>query len=64
MWRRLIYPLFGLCILGMYGASCYAAWDPGAASSDARTMPAGARQPGGGFRAAPIFWYGGYSGGK
>lgn len=64
MLRYLLYPLFGLIVIGGYGFYTGTGRDLGATSVQRRSMPPGARAPSGGFRAAPIFWYGGYSGGK
>ena len=57
----LIYPIFGLSLLGGYG---FTGRDLGSTSVETRAMPPGSRRPGGGFVVAPIFWYGGYAGGK
>ena len=62
--RHLVYPLFGILVLGGYGYYAATGRDPGATHVLRRVAPAGARGPGGGYRPAPIFWYGGYSGGK
>ncbi|MEC7523783.1 MAG: hypothetical protein VYE22_28120 [Myxococcota bacterium] len=62
--RFLIYPIFGLSLLGGYGFYVFTGRDLGATSVDTRAMPPGTRRPGGGFAVAPIFWYGGYAGGK
>lgn len=64
MLRYLIYPLFGLSVLGGYGFYCATGRDIASTSVESRPMPAGARRAGGGFQVAPIFWYGGYGGGK
>lgn len=64
MLRHLVYPLFGLIVLGGYGFYTLTGRDLGSTSVERRSMPPGARQPGGGFRVAPVFWYGGYAGGK
>lgn len=62
--RHLIYPLFGLVILVGYGYYTASGRDLGATSVERRVAPPGTRSPSGGFRPAPVFWYGGYSGGK
>jgi len=64
MLRYLIYPLFGLAVLGAYGFFTATGRDLGTASVERRSMPPGSRRPSGGFHVAPVFWYGGYAGGK
>lgn len=63
MLRYILYPAFGLLVLTGYGYYTGTGRILGAAPVERRSMPPGARSHGG-FRAAPIFWYGGYSGGK
>jgi hypothetical protein len=66
MLRHLLYPAFGLLVLGGYGFYGATGRDFAAVSAETRTIPPEARvaSAGGGFRASPIFWYGGYAGGK
>jgi hypothetical protein len=64
MLRYLIYPIFGLTLVSGYGLYGFTGRDIAATSVERRAMPPGSRQASGGFRAAPLFWYGGYHGGK
>lgn len=62
--RKLFYPIFGLLMVGSYAWYVGTGHDLASASSDSRSLPPGARQPGGGFRVAPTFWGAGLAGGK
>jgi hypothetical protein len=65
MLRNLLYPAFGLLVLGGYGFYGVTGRDLASVAVDTRSIPPEARVPGsGGFRASPMFWYGGYAGGK
>ncbi|MEM1416941.1 MAG: hypothetical protein AAGH15_18735 [Myxococcota bacterium] len=57
---RLLYPLFGLVVLGGYGYMNVQGIDPGASSYERRALPPAARAAGVGG----AFWYGGFRGGK
>lgn len=61
---KLLYPIFGILLVAGYSWYVASGHDLGAVSTDSRALPAGARQPGGGFRVAPAFWGAGLSGGK
>jgi len=60
--KRLIYPIFGLMVLGGYGLMTYRGVDPFATGTDERVAPpAVVAAP----AAAAAFWYGaGLHGGK
>ena len=66
--KNLLYPVFGLIVLGSYTWVLWRGVDPGAASADVRALPPEARAqgPGGAARAGPAFWFvgGGFGGGK
>lgn len=65
MLRHLAYPLFGLLVLGGYGFYSATGRDPLGVSADRRAIPPEARvASAGGLRASPMFWYGGFAGGK
>jgi hypothetical protein len=67
--RNLIYPVFGLIVLGSYGWVMMRGIDPGSVAAETRALPPEARtagQGGSGLRAGPGFWFvgGSYGGGK
>ena len=59
---RLLYPLFGLGIVGGYAYLADSGIDPFAVEQERRAAPPDVRASGG--RAGGLFWYGGFSGGK
>lgn len=62
--RRLLYPLFGVLVLGGYTGALLSGWDPFTTNSERRNLPAEARAAPGGYRHFPTFWGIGYLGGK
>jgi hypothetical protein len=64
--KALIYPVFGLLVLGSYAFVMMRGIDPGAVSADTRALPPEARAAGGASRAGPGFWFvgAGFGGGK
>lgn len=65
--RKLLYPVFGVTVLGGYAFMNLNGIDPGASSTERRALPPAARAAGvgvGGGGAGGAFWYGGYRGGK
>ena len=62
-----LYVLFGLGVVGGYGASRAYGYDLGATSVQRQTLGAQYRRAGPSgavYRPPPIFWYGGITGGK
>ena len=58
----ILYPLFGLGVVGGYAYLADRGADPFAAEQERRAAPPEVRATGG--RGGAIFWYGGFSGGK
>ena len=58
----LLYPLFGIAVVGGYAYLANAGIDPFAVESERRAAPPEVRTSGG--RGGGVFWYGGFSGGK
>ncbi len=58
----ILYPLFGLGIVGGYYVLADRGMDPFSVEQERRAAPPDVRASGG--RGGAIFWYGGFSGGK
>ena len=58
----LLYPLFGLGVVGGYAYLADSGIDPFAVEQERRAAPPEVRSSGG--RGGAVFWYGGFSGGK
>tara|TARA_B100001750_G_scaffold67050_1_gene53246 strand:+ start:4756 stop:4947 length:192 start_codon:yes stop_codon:yes gene_type:complete len=58
----ILYPLFGLGVVGGYYVLADRGMDPFSVEQERRAAPPDVRASGG--RGGAIFWYGGFSGGK
>jgi hypothetical protein len=61
MLKYVFYPIFGLSVLGAYGATAATATDLTSVPTNRTTIPAQFRGPGA-YRAAPIVWRTGFHG--
>ena len=63
MWRFILYPLFGLAVIGAYAASAMTGTDITTVKTQRRTLPKDANIRGGvPYGVAPIIWYTGFHG--
>jgi len=61
MLKYVLYPMFGLSVLGFYGVTAATATDMTSVQTQRSTIPAEYRS-GGSFRSAPIIWRTGFHG--